>query len=175
MTVIDFVPWGKCTETYNKTTQLYDFQCQHGLSECQGNWVMACAIAALYNYDPFAYVPFVLAFEFALSTDGWVCANQNIYGIAQDVCQDNPELNCDWDDLHECLNSKQLNDIYHEMGQKTPSELNWTPWIVINDEHNQNEQNDCESYLLHCTCEVYQDQSHNTACTNNNVSVSTHY
>eukprot|EP01083_Nonionella_stella_P213996 771326_1 len=142
---------------------MYDFRCQHGVSECQGNMIMACAVADMYNNDPLGYSPFIVAFEQALQKDGSECANGNIYSIAQSVCNDNPSLQCNWDQLWSCVNSKEGNTIYHEMGVATfPTNLTWVQWIVINDQHDTEIQEFCSVDLLGCTCQHYQGNS--SAC-----------
>jgi interferon gamma-inducible protein 30 len=37
ITNISIVPYGNARETYDSTTQLYEFTCQHGAPECLGN------------------------------------------------------------------------------------------------------------------------------------------
>ncbi len=37
ITNISIVPYGNARETYDSTTQLYEFTCQHGAAECLGN------------------------------------------------------------------------------------------------------------------------------------------
>jgi interferon gamma-inducible protein 30 len=36
---ISIVPYGNAHETYDPTTQLYQFTCQHGAAECLGNLI----------------------------------------------------------------------------------------------------------------------------------------
>ena len=36
---ITIVPYGNARETYNASTKLYDFVCQHGPNECLGNLI----------------------------------------------------------------------------------------------------------------------------------------
>ena len=64
-----------------------------------------------------------------------------------------------WDTLHDCLDSKQGNDFKHEVASDTPSAHEYVPWIVVNDVHNQIEQNECQDDILSCVCERYEGTS----------------
>ncbi|CAF3567365.1 unnamed protein product [Rotaria sp. Silwood1] len=53
---ITIVPYGNAHETYDSTTHLYQFVCQHGPDECLGNLIHTCVLnfyPAIEQYMPF--------------------------------------------------------------------------------------------------------------------------
>ena len=55
-TIINFIPAGFSTETYNSTSRLYEFSCHHGPNECYGNIVSACFIDILGRVNSYQYL-----------------------------------------------------------------------------------------------------------------------
>eukprot|EP00483_Globobulimina_turgida_P001139 UN01141 len=168
MTNITFVPAGKSNETYNSDTKQYEFSCQHGSPECDGNLYLACGVAKLYGNDPLKYSPFVIDFlsEVVKEQNGeHDCPNLNMDIVAKTVC-DGLASNCDWNILSQCHDSSDGNNIYHQFVSQTHEQapdLNWVPWIILNGQHNQDEQDECQSNVLQCTCDVYKSEGGQSA------------
>eukprot|EP00483_Globobulimina_turgida_P000691 UN00691 len=169
MTNITLVPGGKANDSYNSQTQQYDFSCQHGSTECTGNIYMACAVSKLYGLDPLKYSPFIINFLAAViqaqNHNIHDCPNVNMQSVAKNVC-DGLGNDCDWNALSQCHDGSQGNQIYHQFVAQTHQEaptLNWVPWIILNSQHNQNEQNQCQQNVLDCTCQAYKAEGGNSA------------
>eukprot|EP01084_Bolivina_argentea_P125539 222416_1 len=155
ITRISFIPWGKCNEIYDATTNEYIYQCQHGPNECRANNVMACAIL-LYENKSLNYIPFIIDYITQITKQRNGCKGENVNRIAENVCNNMNDGICDWNQLNRCIDSKQGNKIYHQMGSITAkTNLTWVPWIEINNKHTKNQQKICEYDILECTCEKY--------------------
>jgi hypothetical protein len=50
---ITIVPYGNAHESYNSSTQLYQFTCQHGPQECLGNLIHVKIEKIYYQYNIF--------------------------------------------------------------------------------------------------------------------------
>jgi len=157
ITNITFIPYGNAEETYNAKTGQYNFTCQHGVNECRGNLVEACWIG-LNNYDPLKYLDFIVAYEEKLSSQD--CA-VNAYTVAEEML---PSYGMSWDTMHACVDSDVGNAYQHDMALATPSDHTYVPWIVVNGNHNEAEQNECQDDLLLCVCQRYTGTS--PACDN---------
>eukprot|EP01084_Bolivina_argentea_P185146 319294_1 len=164
MTNITALPTGKCNETYDSNTNQYVFSCQHGTPECAGNIWMACAVQRLYSMDPVKYAPFIIDFMQSvysvINAENTPCPAVNMDNIAKSVC-DNLGNQCDWNALSECNGSNEGNQVYHQMVSITPypNPIDWVPWIILNGQHSDQEQTQCENNVLNCTCKVYQGNS----------------
>eukprot|EP01084_Bolivina_argentea_P161820 281644_1 len=171
MTNITLIPGGKCSDTYNSGTNQYDFSCQHGPTECSGNIYMACAVKLLYSLNPLKYTPFIISFmQAVVKAEGGTqnighCPSVNMVEIAQSVCNGLGN-DCDWNTLSQCHDGSQGNQIYHQFVSQTHQQapdLNWVPWIELNMQHSQDEQNSCENNVLQCTCKEYHNEGGNQA------------
>lgn len=76
---ITLVPYGNARETYNPTTKLYDFVCQHGPNECLGNLIHVKFESCFSFSSPTRSIamPFFLELRFVLSS-----IDQRTYGNA---------------------------------------------------------------------------------------------
>eukprot|EP01084_Bolivina_argentea_P018177 33878_1 len=163
MVDIQFVPYGKCTQSYNSQQNKYEFNCQHGPNECADEIFQGCYIN-ITNNNPELYLPFSYKVTTAMYNSGNKWCGGNAQQIAQNACNEITE--CNWNDLLECYNGPLGNAIMHQNGLFTVQNgltLNGTvPYIIVNNIYNQNEDNFCEYNLLNCTCSYYKGQ--NPAC-----------
>jgi interferon gamma-inducible protein 30 len=119
---IEIIPFGNANETYNETTQLYEFSCQHGENECYGNIIETCAINMIGKY---------------LSGSLLICIEENIlqmdknFSKVLDYCLDDKEM---MNQLLTCAQSKTGNTWEHYMAQKTESHQ-YVPWILVDGIH----------------------------------------
>ena len=162
MTNITLVPGGKSNETYNAQTDSYDFSCQHGSTECKGNIYLACAVSALYELNPLKYSPFIINFLEEVmkeqKNDIYKCPQVDMDNVAKIVCDAFGD-DCDWNALSECHDGKMGNELYHQFVAQTHAQvpsLNWVPWIVLQGQHTQSEQDSCQANVLNCTCSAYE-------------------
>jgi len=139
---IDLVPFGNA-EYSPAANGTWNFTCQHGEEECEGNKLMACAIV-LYP-DNHLQVPFVDCLEQtgAPQTAGKKCSKK---------------VGLDWQKLSSCYNSTEGDNYLHGMGVKTKA-LNpphtYVPWITVNGVHTEGMQQKAEDDLLKLICDLY--------------------
>eukprot|EP01084_Bolivina_argentea_P027845 51731_1 len=163
MVNITIYPWGNANEKKGTDGQ-WQFQCQHGQHECDGNMVETCLIN-LAKFDQNIYMDFIIAFEEAIGKK-----SGDPYGTAATVFNTVQPKNISWTDMQTCMGSsgteggKSGNVFEHQMHLWT-HEVNhtYTPWITLNGIHSQTEQNSCQSNTLQCTCAVY--KGTNSCCT----------
>ena len=119
---IEIIPFGNANETYNETTQLYEFSCQHGENECYGNIIETCAINIIGKY---------------LSGSLLICIEENILQMDKnftrvlDYCLEDKDL---MNQLLTCAQSKTGNTWEHYMAQKTEYHQ-YVPWILVDGIH----------------------------------------
>jgi interferon gamma-inducible protein 30 len=148
ITNLTFVSYGNAQEKKDSNGE-WDFTCQHGENECRGNLADTCVIY-LNNWNQNAYAPFMIPYETKLSG-----CTENAYTAAQQVAQ---SLGMDWNAINNCINSDQGNQWEHDMAVMT-NNLNpahtYVPWLVVNGQHTQAIQNECQDDLLECVCRRY--------------------
>jgi len=154
MVNITIYPYGNANERLVGTE--YEFTCQHGADECDGNMVETCFIN-LVNFDQNEYMDFFIAYETELKRN-----SRDPYGTAQTMLGAG-NYTVTWDALSACIGSSGAkggatgNVFEHQMALWT-DEANhqYTPWITLEGKHTDTIQNDCSASTLECTCAVYQ-------------------
>uniref|UniRef100_A0A1W7RAG1 Gamma-interferon-inducible lysosomal thiol reductase n=1 Tax=Hadrurus spadix TaxID=141984 RepID=A0A1W7RAG1_9SCOR len=140
---IELVPYGKAHET-QLSNGTYAFSCQHGPNECYGNLVQTCAINLLN--DTSKSLPFVNCMESYSDSHN-----------RGETCAKRQDLN--YNEILQCIGSKQGNIWQHEMAQKTENlnpRLHFVPWITVNGKYTQTYQRKALSDLLELVCNVYE-------------------
>ena len=138
---IEFIPFGNAKEAFNETTNLYDFECQHGENECYGNLIETCAIQVMGRIRSYEVI---------------LCIETNIAGFKRDF--DNTLAYCLADDealleeVKSCVDSDMGNYYEHQMAQKTSSEHKWVPWVVVNGVHDQDAEDQIIKSLTDYLC-----------------------
>ena len=116
MVNITIYPYGNANERL--VGEEYDFTCQHGVDECDGNMVETCFIN-LVNFDQNLYMDFIIAYEKSLERN-----SRDAYGTAQSMLSSG-SYNVTWADLSECIGSsgakggKTGNAFEHQMALYT--------------------------------------------------------
>jgi len=123
LAIINFVPYGNAKEA-QRADGTFQFTCQHGEPECQGNLIETCAVNVL---DRTSANSFIVCLESTYSGD---------FNAAKDKClahdQDSKSV------IDQCLASEAANALEHEMAQKTNSlqpPHRWVPWVVVDGAH----------------------------------------
>ena len=162
-TIMNFqlYPYGNAQTSFNETTGLYTYTCQHGEAECAGNMYLACAIAHNNRADVTTNIPIWVDFYHCLegvddpsdlanvkscASSGSINLNQLMTCAGPGPSQGNP------DDGMLLMNKIAIatDDL------KPPHE--YVPWLVINDQHVS--EDDFESKtLIQLVCEQYQGSS----------------
>ncbi|XP_043576635.1 gamma-interferon-inducible lysosomal thiol reductase-like [Chiloscyllium plagiosum] len=137
------IPFGNAKEIQDG--QNWQFHCQHGEGECQGNTIQACMIHYLKNAT--SYMPVICCMESASSplTGAQSCLQVHAPTVL-------------WDTIISCVNGSKGNELMHQNAQMTnelePSH-NYVPWILINGEHSEELQYRAENDLFSLVCDTY--------------------
>lgn len=133
---IDFVPYGKASHIFNKTTSKYTFNCQHGREECKGNKFQACGLAQIDGQEKqLEFVTCVMSAE----------NPSNPYFI--ELCAKKYQL--DFTKITTCVVSRDGDKLLAAHGDKTwnlEPNLYFVPTVVFNNS-NQIESDDQEKSL----------------------------
>jgi len=135
---ITIYPYGNAQESYDGSQ--WQFTCQHGDQECQGNIILTCAIRL--NPDVKQWLPFANCME----------GGNDPVSSAQGCAQ---QTNLDWSRINECTTSSQGNQWEHEMAQATDNldpPHQYTPWVMVNGAHST----DAENQLQPVVCAAWQ-------------------
>ncbi|XP_076231238.1 uncharacterized protein LOC143177261 [Calliopsis andreniformis] len=127
---INFVPYGKATQTRDPQTGLWVFSCQHGSAECDGNIAQACAIHVIKNEESAEKVQ-------QLTVSLVICAMTSRYPpSAVPKCADHVGLTQQSKDkIKECIASSLGGELLAANGDKTAAlnpPLTFVPTITIN-------------------------------------------
>ncbi|KAK6167336.1 hypothetical protein SNE40_021392 [Patella caerulea] len=143
---ITLIPYGKATEK-KEANGSYTFTCQHGINECYGNVIQACAIKHINDFD--VYSQFIFCMEEVISTVGPEKAARN--------CSATKSLPID--DILTCATGNEGMRLQHDsaiqQGSLNPK-INWVPWVVINNIHTDRIKEESAKNLLGLVCETYQ-------------------
>ncbi len=138
LATVNFLCFGNASERWNQQSQRYDFTCQHGPAECEGNVIETCALNKLTKDQGFQ---FLICFEYYLRSVS------RDYNSALQYCvrDDNVRLS-----IKSCAYSAEGNSLEHQVAQRT-STHNYVPWITYNGYHDVNVENqllyDMNGYL----------------------------
>ncbi|XP_014668005.1 PREDICTED: uncharacterized protein LOC106809440 [Priapulus caudatus] len=137
---IDFVPYGKATETWDGDKWV--FECQHGPAECKGNLIQTCAIFHLKDTNTITeYIHCMMS-----------SPNPPEYG---EKCAE--MLKIDYEPIEKCTNTTLGNMLQHHMAKRTQQAeppINYIPWITLNGEHNDEIQNRAEADFMGLMCDT---------------------
>lgn len=131
----------------------WSFTCQHGVRECEGNFIETCALKL---YDKYSQaLPFIICLESNSSdwtTQGKKCASQ---------------LGLDWNAISSCSTSQTGVNYEVEMAVAT-EKLNpahtYVPWIVVNGVHSQSIENSIQTNMVRYVCSIYKGTEKIAAC-----------
>ncbi|XP_018015109.1 gamma-interferon-inducible lysosomal thiol reductase [Hyalella azteca] len=141
---VNFVPFGKALARprLREGRVSFEFQCQHGQRECQGNRVMSCAQSVLSKEDQMRLFSCMMA-------------KRDPAAAGRECTQ---ALDMEWDPIERCAGRKLGAVLLYMNGRKTAvlrPKLNFVPTVTINGEYTRdNLQNRLES-LKEAVCEAY--------------------
>ncbi|XP_076681632.1 gamma-interferon-inducible lysosomal thiol reductase 1 isoform X2 [Andrena cerasifolii] len=156
---LTFVPYGKASQTQDPGTGQWQFSCQHGASECEGNMAQACAINAIQNGEPVEGVQQLTA---ALVT----CAMTSRYPpSAVPQCAKKVGLSDDLQkSIDDCIAGPLSKELLAANGDRTAAlnpALSFVPTITINGEY----QSKALHNFLKLICEQLQEGAKPSQCT----------
>ena len=144
MMSIKLVPYGNARETKNPDGS-FNFTCQHGEIECEGNLIEACIIDMAKN-DPEIYFPVIRCME---NSDNPVYNADNCTRTHSDL----PYL-----DVHVCAYGKKGKALMHKNAMETAA-LNpphkFVPWVTVDGKADHQIEVDAEQNLLAVVCNFY--------------------
>ncbi|GAB6022281.1 Lysosomal thiol [Chamberlinius hualienensis] len=138
---VTWVPFGFAEFFANGTS--WDFSCQHGPEECDGNIIHSCALK--YYPSNSDNVPFISC---AMSQSDPPAASQQCavqYGL-------------DWNTINACATSEEGTQLLHDNGVTTNSAnppVTWVPWIVINDVYSEANEVLATTNFIKLVCDSY--------------------
>lgn len=103
---IRFVPYGKASHRLSGEGEgLYNFKCQHGPAECQGNMVHACATQVVQSPSTvLKYIKCMIGDNYSPLEAGQRCANT--VGIS-------------WEEVEKCVEGKEGHGLLAKFGDMT--------------------------------------------------------
>lgn len=141
---LELVPFGN-VQVYKQNDGSYHYTCQHGPDECWANRVQACAISHTDQKTSLNYA---------------VCMfNPSNYGNTRAYAQPCAERNgLNWQQISTCFNGDEGEKLIEHNWSKTyylNPPHNFIPWIVINDRHSYNQQQESFGHLFDYLCDNY--------------------
>lgn len=147
----DLYPYGNAKRTKNGDS--WNFTCQHGVRECQGNFIETCALKL---YDKYTQaLPFIICLESNSNdwtTQGKKCASQ---------------YNLDWNKIDSCATSQVGVQYLVEMAVATENLVpahTYVPWVVVNGAHSQSTESAVQSNMVRYVCSIYSGPEKIDAC-----------
>ena len=138
---IDFIPYGNAHESFNTSTNKYDFTCQHGENECYGNLIETCAIQTQGR---------IKSYEIILCIESNIAYYSRNFDITLEFCLSNEPDKLQ--EIKDCIESDMGNYYEHQMAQKTDVSHNHVPWVVVDGIHDEETENQIIKSLIDYLC-----------------------
>lgn len=126
---------------------VYNFTCQHGVNECYGNLIEACALARLHGLDQ---AKFMSCFENNRQSFG------NPWTKSLEICPSNFSLSST--ELESCANGEEGMKLMHQIADDTNSLYpphTYVPWVVVDGVHNTTIEDAVIDNMLQYTCQHF--------------------
>ena len=146
MVDLQIFPYGNAHETQSGSSS-WAFTCQHGPNECYGNVLENCAKA---YYTPTVFWNWLICIEAGVLTtgsfdkSGLACSQK--YGV-------------DFTEIQTCASNSQGIALEHDAAVATGNlsePLTYFPWVVVNGDHNEVDEEDIFDSLLTFVCNNFQ-------------------
>lgn len=139
---ITIVPFGNTKEV--KKDDHFEYTCQHGEKECQGNMLQSCL---------FAHVDKKRAERMLVCVDSKITAVDGDWLKAFNDCGD--ELKIDLKKTLYCAHSKEGNALMHRTALKSDPSHQYVPWIIVNGKHDVGVESKIIEDLVGYACSQY--------------------
>lgn len=161
MAEVEFVPFGNAKETKN-ADGTYEFECQHGPSECIYNTIEACALAKID--DPLLAFRYIDCIE---RSDESRDPEQDFYKVAITCCEltNLPENTVS--QMEECAMGLEGIQLEHEAATKTEAldpPHAYVPYVVVNGEYDDKVQDAIMNSLFNYVCDAYLGSNKSPSC-----------
>ncbi|XP_036377557.1 gamma-interferon-inducible lysosomal thiol reductase [Megalops cyprinoides] len=138
---VELVPFGNAQE--EEHAGKYEFQCQHGAEECQGNMIETC----IMNVTDDAAFPIIFCME----------SSSDVLSAAQ-PCLQLYAPSVKWETVMSCVKGDLGNKLMHENALNTNALTpphQYVPWVTINGQHTEDLQDKAMSSLFSLVCSTY--------------------
>ena len=161
MAEVEFVPYGNAKET-ETTSGSYQFECQHGYSECVYNIIEACALAKIE--DPLVAFQYIDCIE---RSDESRDPQQDYYQVAITCCKLAKLSDATIKAMEGCATGSEGTQLEHEAAVKTDAldpPHQYVPYVVVNGVHDDETQNAITDSLFDYVCDAYLGPNKSPAC-----------
>jgi interferon gamma-inducible protein 30 len=161
MAEVAFVPYGNAQETKTDSGS-YEFECQHGPSECVYNTIETCALAKID--DPLMAFQFIDCIE---RSDESRDPQQDYYKVAIACCELTKLPDSTIAKMEECAVGMEGIQLEHEAAAKTDAlepPHQFVPYVVVNGVHSDDVQNAISDSLFDYVCGAYLGANKSPAC-----------
>ena len=161
MAEVAFVPYGNAQETKTDSGS-YEFECQHGPSECVYNTIETCALAKID--DPLMAFQFIDCIE---RSDESRDPQQDYYKVAIACCELTKLPDTTIAKMEECAAGPEGIQLEHEAAAKTDAlepPHQFVPYVVVNGVHSDDVQNAISDSLFDYVCGAYLGANKSPAC-----------
>lgn len=149
---VTLIPYGKASHKLNAESGEWQFSCQHGPEECQGNMAQACGLHAIQKEEPSDKVQ-----QLSVALVGCVMSSRNPSSSVPQ-CAESVGLNEQSKaSITQCLNSSLSKELLAANGDKTDAlnpRLSFVPTITINGVTSQDIQNKALSNFQKLICDM---------------------
>mmetsp|Transcript_2663 Transcript_2663/g.6231 ORF Transcript_2663/g.6231 Transcript_2663/m.6231 type:complete len:285 (+) Transcript_2663:165-1019(+) len=163
MADVQFIPYGNAQETPS-SDGTFDFQCQHGPSECIYNLIETCALAKIQ--DPIVSFDFIDCIEHNDESRG-EHEVYYYYEIAMSCAKLVDLADATISQMEQCALSKEGNELEHEAALRTDSldpPHKYVPHVVVDGEHTDEIQDAVTDSLLNYVCGAYDGPEKSAVC-----------
>ncbi|CAM6001424.1 unnamed protein product, partial [Sphagnum balticum] len=144
-------PYGNARRVQNGSS--WSFTCQHGVRECEGNFIETCA---LQKYELYTQaLPFIICLE--TNSDDWKAQGQKC----------STQLGLNWTLINSCATSNEGVNFLVEVAKITEAlqpPHTYVPWIVVNGVHSGTSENAITSNMVRYVCSIYKGTEKIAAC-----------
>ena len=159
---VTLVPYGKASHKRNAATQEWEFACQHGPKECQGNMAQACALHEIQNKEPAEKVQ-----QLSVSLVGCVMSARNPASSVPQCAQSVGLSQETKTSIDQCISNSKSKELLVANGEKTDAlnpPLSFVPTITINGVTSKEIQNKALSNFLKLICDMIPQDSRPDKC-----------
>ncbi|XP_054009510.1 gamma-interferon-inducible lysosomal thiol reductase-like [Hylaeus anthracinus] len=148
---VNYIPYGKASQKVNQENGQWQFVCQHGPNECEGNMAQACAIHAIQNEETADRVQ-------QLTEALVVCAMASSFpATAVPQCAETVKLNQQsQDSIRDCMSGPLAQELLAANGKKTAAltpPLSFVPTITLNGVYSQENQRKALNNFFKLICD----------------------
>ncbi|XP_032691603.1 GILT-like protein 1 [Odontomachus brunneus] len=147
---VTLIPYGKATHTRESATSPWQFQCQHGPSECRGNKAQSCAIDAIKSSETAEKQE-----QLMVNVVNCAMSSRNPSTAVPQCAQNSGVSEETKTAIDSCIESSLGDDLLAANGDKTAAlnpPLAFVPTIIINGVYSQENQDEALRNFVGLIC-----------------------